>query len=163
MVDCPNGKGIQHAAFLFPLSLSGPWSLDSQAPAPWAVQVPGAVTPAHRESTVCAHGEHRDRRKRKEDGGDWAGKLVLFQERKIKGKNAGIDLVLELMLRTLEVIRVWKDPERTQELTLTNPLPFGVKDPSLLICLGFFLKNQVSDFIGGRVKWHNHMGKRSFL
>lgn len=64
MVDCPNGKGIQRAAFLLSGSLSGPRGPDWLAPVPWVTQASGVVTPTHRESTVRANGAHRDRGKR---------------------------------------------------------------------------------------------------
>ena len=68
MVDCPNGKGIQRAAFLLSGSLSGPRGPDWLAPVPWVAQASGGVTPTHRESTVRANGAHRDRGKREEGG-----------------------------------------------------------------------------------------------
>ena len=80
MVDCPNGKGIQHAAFLLSGSLSGPWGPDWLAPVPWIAQASGVVTPTHRESTVRANGAHRDRGKR-EEGGRQVN-YFFFQEKK---------------------------------------------------------------------------------
>lgn len=56
MVDCPNRKGIQSAAFMLSVSLSGPRGLDLLAPIPWVVQVSGGLTLIYRESTVHANG-----------------------------------------------------------------------------------------------------------
>lgn len=132
MVDCPNRKGIRHAAFLFPVSLSGPWGLDLLAPAPWVVQPSGVVTPTHRESTVRANGEHRDRWKRK--WGQLGRWTISFSRNDKKGKKCGINLNWSSLWGLWKYNQGLEPSRKAPGIAPTNPLPFGVDDFSLLVC-----------------------------
>ena len=104
MVDCPNRKGIQSAAFMLSVSLSGPRGLDLLAPIPWVVQASG-VWLSSTEKVQCVLMEcPQGQREEKRGWGQLGRWIISFSRKENKGgKKSRHKSVLELMLKTLEV------------------------------------------------------------